>query len=122
MEQLLKKTLSPAAIQFEFEPVNMEERLPEKIEVCLYRITQELLNNVVKHSHASALSLVISKYHDSVSLILEDNGKGFKENEIKKGIGMSSLSSRLEMVNGHLKFESAEGSGTMAIIKIPFHK
>jgi signal transduction histidine kinase len=119
LEGLLEKSLTPNKIKFEFETVNIEERLPEKIEVCLYRITQELINNVVKHSKASSISLVVSKFHDNVSLVFEDNGKGFRENEIQKGIGMNSLSSRLEMVNGNLKFESIEGTGTMAIIKIP---
>jgi signal transduction histidine kinase len=85
----------------------------------LYRITQELLNNVIKHSKANFVSLVISKHQDHVTLIFEDNGLGFNPDEIKKGIGMNSLSSRLEVVNGELKFETASGSGTMAIIKIP---
>jgi len=119
LEDLLEKTLSPKDIKFDFETVNIEERLSEKIEVCFYRITQELLNNVIKHSKANFVSLVISKHQDFVSLIFEDNGTGFDQNNVKKGIGMSSLSSRLEIVNGELKFETTVGSGTMAIIKIP---
>jgi signal transduction histidine kinase len=119
LEDLLQKTLAPAGIQFDFETVHIEERLPEKIEVCLYRITQELLNNAVKHSKADFVSLVITKQADAVSLIFEDNGKGFNQNNVKKGLGMNSLSSRLEIVNGELKFETSEGSGTMAIIRIP---
>lgn len=120
LEDLLQKTLTPANIKFDFETVHIEERLPEKIEVCLYRITQELLNNVIKHSKADFVSLVITKQADAVSLIFEDNGKGFDQNNVRKGLGMSSLSSRLEIVNGQLKFESSADSGTMAIIKIPF--
>lgn len=121
LENLLQKTLSNNNIKYDFETVNIEERLSEKIEVCLYRITQELLNNVIKHSKANFVSLVISKHQDFISLIFEDNGTGFNETEVKKGIGMTSLSSRLEIVNGELKFESSEGSGTMAIIKIPIN-
>lgn len=120
LEDLMQKTLAPAAINFDFETVHIEERLPEKIEVCLYRITQELLNNVVKHSKADFVSLVITKQPDAVTLIFEDNGKGFDQSDVKKGIGMNSLSSRLEIVNGELKFETSEGTGTMAIIRIPF--
>jgi signal transduction histidine kinase len=119
LEDLLHKSLSQRNIRYDFETVNIEQRLPEKIEVCLYRITQELLNNVIKHSQASFVSLVISKHQDSVSLIFEDNGTGFNQQEVKKGIGMNSLSSRLEIVNGELKFETSAGTGTMAIIKIP---
>lgn len=119
LDQLLQKSLTPNKIWYDFENVNIEERLPEKIETCLYRITQELVNNIVKHSKATSVSLVLSKYQDFVTLVMEDNGKGFKEQEVKKGIGMNSLSSRLEMVNGQLKLESSEGAGTSAIIKIP---
>ena len=119
LEHLLQKSLVPDNIRFEFEAVNIDERLPEKIEICLYRLTQELINNVIKHSGASLISLVVSKYQDAITLVMEDNGAGFNENEIKKGIGMNSLASRLEMVDGSLKFEAVEGSGTMAIIKIP---
>jgi signal transduction histidine kinase len=121
LEDLLHKSLSQKNIRYDFETVNIEQRLSEKIEVCLYRITQELLNNVIKHSQASFVSLVISKHQDSVSLIFEDNGTGFNQQEVKKGIGMNSLSSRLEIVNGELKFETSAGTGTMAIIKIPLH-
>lgn len=121
LEDLLQKTLTPMGIKFDFETVHIEERLPEKIEICLYRITQELLNNVIKHSKADFVSLVITKQADAVSLIFEDNGKGFDQNTMKKGLGMNSLSSRLEIVNGQLKFESSADSGTMAIIKIPFY-
>jgi signal transduction histidine kinase len=119
LEDLLQKMLNQKEIRFEFETVGLEERLSEKIEVCLYRITQELLNNVVKHSTANFVSVVISKQNNFVSLIFEDNGKGFDQDQIKKGIGMTSLSSRLDIVNGNLKFETSEGTGTMAIIKIP---
>jgi signal transduction histidine kinase len=121
LEDLLQKTLVIRNIKFDFELVNIETRLPEKIEICLYRVTQELLNNVMKHSKASFVSLVVSKHQDSVSLILEDNGTGFNFNDVKKGIGMTSLSSRLEIVKGELKFETSPGAGTMVIIKIPLN-
>jgi signal transduction histidine kinase len=119
LEDLLQKTLTKKNIKFDFEPVNLNDRLPEKIEVCLYRITQELLNNVIKHSQASFVSLIISKHQDYITLIFEDNGTGFDQNDVKKGIGMNSLSSRLEIVNGELKFETTSGNGTMAIVKVP---
>lgn len=119
MDDLLQKTLAPLSIPYEFETVNIEGRLAENIEICIYRIAQELLHNVIKHSKASFVSVVISKRRDAVSFILEDNGEGFDETEIRKGIGMAGLSSRLEIVNGELKYESAKGAGTMAIIRIP---
>jgi len=119
LEDLLQKTLGRNGVTYDFETAGITGRLPEKIEVCLYRIIQELLNNVIRHSKASFVSLVISQHKDAISLVFEDNGTGFNKEEVKKGIGMISLSSRLEIVNGELKLETAEGSGTMVIIRIP---
>lgn len=121
LQDLLQKTLSQNNLHFDFETVNIEKRLPEKIEVCLYRITQELINNTLKHSKANFVSLVISKHQDNITLIFEDNRIGFDQIQIKKGIGMNSLASRLEIVNGELKFQTSIGTGTMAIIKIPLN-
>jgi signal transduction histidine kinase len=119
IDDLLQKTLGPKGIKYEFEALNFEARLSEKIEVTLYRITQELVNNVIKHSAADFVSVVVSKREGSVFMVFEDNGKGFNANEITKGIGMNSLSSRLQMVHGNLQFETGLSAGTIATIKIP---
>jgi two-component system, sensor histidine kinase LadS len=87
--------------------------------VSIFRITQELLNNVIKHSEANFVSLLITLKANVVTMIFEDNGKGFDAATVKKGIGFSSLSSRVELLNGDIKYEKADGIGTMAIVKIP---
>jgi signal transduction histidine kinase len=119
IEDLLKRVLTPSNIKYDFEQIGITERLPEKIEVSIFRITQELLNNVLKHSEANFVSLLITLKADVVTMIFEDNGKGFDASTIKKGIGFSSLSSRVELLNGDIKYEKADGVGTMAIVKIP---
>lgn len=119
IEDLLKRVLSPGNIQYDFEQIGITERLPENIEVSIFRITQELLNNVLKHSEANFVSLLITLKANVVTMIFEDNGKGFDANTVKKGIGFSSLSSRVELLKGDIKYEKAEGAGTMAIVKIP---
>jgi signal transduction histidine kinase len=119
IEDLLKRVLAPSNIQYDFEQIGVAERLPDNIEVSIFRITQELLNNVIKHSEANFVSLLITLKANVVTMIFEDNGKGFDAATIKKGIGFSSLSSRVELLNGDIKYEKADGVGTMAIVKIP---
>lgn len=119
IEDLLKRVLTPSSIKYDFEQIGITERLPDNIEVSIFRITQELLNNVLKHSEANFVSLLITLKANVVTMIFEDNGKGFDAATVKKGIGFSSLSSRVELLNGDIKYEKAEGVGTMAIVKIP---
>ncbi len=122
IEDLLKRVLTTSNINYDFEQIGILERLPDNIEVSVFRITQELLNNVLKHSDANFVSLLITLKANVVTMIFEDNGKGFDAATVKKGIGFSSLSSRVELLNGDIKYEKAEGAGTMAIVKIPISK
>jgi signal transduction histidine kinase len=119
LDDLLKRVLTPSNIKYDFEQIGVTERLPDNIEVSIFRITQELLNNVLKHSEANFVSLLITLKANIITMIFEDNGKGFDAATIKRGIGFSSLSSRVELLNGDIKYEKADGTGTMAIVKIP---
>jgi signal transduction histidine kinase len=119
LDDLLKRVLTPSNMTYEFEQIGVNERLPDNIEVSIFRITQELLNNVLKHSEANFVSLLITLKDNIVMMIFEDNGKGFDAATVKKGIGFSSLSSRVELLNGDIKYEKEDTVGTMAIVKIP---
>jgi signal transduction histidine kinase len=119
LEDLLNRTLTLREIEVEFENIGVEERLPEKIEVSIYRICQELLNNVLKHSNASKISLLLMKKENFLTITFEDNGKGFDTDNAKKGIGLNSLNSRVEMVKGTFEIDSSLNSGTTAYIRIP---
>jgi signal transduction histidine kinase len=119
LEDTLQKVLPLHNMTYDFFNRGLEERLPEKIEISLYRISQELLNNVIKHSMATHVSLSINKLNKFVTMHFEDNGKGFDANKKSDGIGLTSLQSRVKIVNGEIKYESGENSGTVAIVRIP---
>jgi signal transduction histidine kinase len=121
LQDVLEKVLKPHDIDFEFDEIGLEERLPKVIEISLYRIAQELLNNVVKHSRAGMVQLTLTKRNGFVTLILEDDGQGFIKEKTSLGIGMTSLNSRVKMINGEIKFDSEKGTGTTAIIRIPLN-
>lgn len=119
IEELLNRTLPKNNIDFYFDSIGIEERLSEKIEVTIYRICQELLNNTLKHSQAKNVSLLLQLKNNFLQLTYEDDGIGFNTNNIKKGIGINSLSSRIEMVKGSLEFDNNDSTGTTAYIRIP---
>ncbi|HLP13905.1 MAG TPA: sensor histidine kinase [Flavobacteriales bacterium] len=119
LEDNLQKILPLNNMTYEFFSRGLEERLPEKIEISLYRISQELLNNVIKHSKATHVSLSITKVNKFITMHFEDNGKGFDTNKKSNGIGLTSLQSRVKIVNGEIRYESGENSGTVAIVRVP---
>lgn len=119
LEELLQRNLTNVDIQFEFNHFGLEHRLPEKIEVNVYRICQELINNSIKHSQATNISILLQIRNNILQLTYEDNGVGFDSNKVRKGIGLNSLNSRVEMVKGSLEFNDTEVSGTTAYIRIP---
>lgn len=117
LEELLNKSLQPVQITYDFEHVNITERLPKRIEVTLYRITQELINNIIKHSKANHVNVQLMKTETAIVFMVEDNGKGFSKTS-KKGIGLQNIKSRIDMIKGSVNFNS-ENTGTLTTIKIP---
>lgn len=103
------------------ETVGLNERLDEQTETVIYRVIQETVNNVVKHAEASKLDIQIIKDEEGISVTIEDNGKGFDKNkvDIKAGIGLSNIYSRVEFLKGTVDIDSTEGKGTLVAIHLP---
>ena len=110
-------------IKAEFQATGLAKtRLPFEIETNLYRIAQEALNNVFKHSKAQNVSVLLEKRKDTVSLIVED-GVGFNPNDKRnrgKGIGLIGMSERAKICGGNLEIESSKGKGTTVFVRVPF--
>jgi len=88
----------------------------------LFRITQEALNNIVKHSGADFARIVLKFNEKSVSLLIEDSGRGFRLSAVEKGkshIGLSSMSERTALIGGRLSIESRPGNGTRISVEVP---
>lgn len=119
LNDLLASSLGFSNINYNLEHFNINTRLPQKVEVTIYRITQELINNIIKHSKATEVSVQLFNSNNNIILIVEDNGIGFVLKNTKKGIGLLNISSRLDMVKGNVNFEPSPKSGTLVTIKIP---
>ena len=100
-----------------------EIRLPKSLETVAYRIVQELLSNAMRHADAPEVILQLIQHPASVSIIVEDNGKGFdarKEKRKPGGVGLRKIVQRVGLFNGKVDVDSAPGKGTMVTIDIPF--
>jgi two-component system NarL family sensor kinase len=90
-------------------------------EVILYRITQELITNVIRHARASQIMVQIVFDQKQLAITVEDDGRGFEPGTIghHKGMGLSNIKSRVAFLNGQLNVDTSAGSGTSVYIEVP---
>ncbi|MEJ7737720.1 MAG: sensor histidine kinase [Chitinophagaceae bacterium] len=96
--------------------------VPKEKEIHVFRIIQEIVHNTIKHANARSLQIGLTAEDGNLLLLTKDDGKGFdinKEKLIKQGLGLKSLESRVEILNGILSLESIPDQGTNYFIKIP---
>jgi len=96
---------------------NVDERLDQKKEIHLFRIFQEVIQNILKHAEANSLNVYLNKHSKSLSLMIEDDGKGFDKNI--EGFGLKSIKNRVTYLNGKIKIDSNINKGTTINIQIP---
>ena len=108
------------SIKFDFQYSGFQERLEHKIELELYRIIYETIDNISKHSKASEVLLQINKFEEEVNLIIEDNGQGFDPNLVKESSnGIVNLKNRIKLLNGEMDLMTEIGEGTSISLNIP---
>jgi signal transduction histidine kinase len=100
-----------------------DERFDSNVEVALYRVICELINNTIKHAQARKIDIKISKEDDCLTIIYKDDGKGFDvskviENPANSGMGFSNIYSRINSLKGEINIESEQRKGTQVTIKV----
>ncbi|HWR32084.1 MAG TPA: sensor histidine kinase, partial [Chitinophagaceae bacterium] len=106
-------------VTVKYQSHGMETRLEKSIEIIVYRIIQELLNNVLKHAVATEVFVQLIREESRLNVVVEDNGKGFDTNlpENNKGAGWANIRSRVEYLKGQLEIHSEQGKGTLVNIE-----
>jgi PAS domain S-box-containing protein len=94
------------------------DRLPEPVELCMFRIAQEALSNVVKHSGGTTAFVKVARRGKTISLCVADDGIGFDTSAGPDGIGLTSMRERLRMVGGELFIKSSSDTGTELLAEI----
>jgi PAS domain S-box-containing protein len=96
-----------------------ESDLTEALKTPIFRLTQEALNNIAKHSGASLVIFQLGKAQNRIVLTIRDNGRGFDLDETVKGLGLSTMKERTELSGGEYRLESAPGKGTVLFASWP---
>jgi two-component system, NarL family, sensor histidine kinase UhpB len=91
----------------------------DELKLNIYRITQELVNNIIKHAAADNVSIIIGNTKDEINIHVSDDGNGFNVNKKRKGIGISNIMDRTESFNGKINIESSPGKGCNTHIVLP---
>ncbi len=108
-----------------YENFGEKLRLDMQVELNIYRITQEAINNVIKHANASEVFVQLMVHPNEIIYTFEDNGSGFDKiitNTGKKGIGIKSMYNRAKAMSGDCDVESSKGEGTTITIVIPIEQ
>jgi signal transduction histidine kinase len=117
LRQLAESITGRARIPVELD-VKGQGKLPPEVKVVFYRIAQEALNNVAKHSGAALAKVNLSYDSDNVELIIRDNGKGFDKESISSGsLGLGIIHERAKDINAQVSIDSRMGQGTVVSVK-----
>lgn len=95
-------------------------RLKRETEIIIFRIFQEFTTNVLKHSRAEVLDVVLQYTDECVIVEVKDNGVGFDMNKKSSNSGLETMSNRAKLLKADFKLESSEGNGTQLFIKYPY--
>jgi two-component system NarL family sensor kinase len=123
VREFVNKISSTGDLKVNLEIVGMSERLEGTLENILFRVLQEIVNNIIKHSQAREVGIQFVKHDSDLTILIEDNGVGFdvdkKLNDPEGGIGLKNIQSRIDFLNGEVHFDSYPGKGTTITIEIP---
>lgn len=122
LRQYAERVAAQYGLVVDFGAIGLDEkRLPQELEIAIYRIVQEAVANVVRHAQATHVDVIVERRPDRVRVIVEDNGCGFEMAAVScERLGMLGMRERAEMVGGHLAIDSARGAGTTVVMEAPY--
>jgi len=124
IESMVRSVGTASGIRFISEIDNIDDAFAEDLRINFYRIVQESLGNIMKHSQATEVRIDIRKTEQAVTLAISDNGCGFSLSDAppqpdKGGFGLTGLSERARLLGGQFKIQSSPGRGTVVNVEIP---
>lgn len=121
VREFASKINSAGEIKIHVEEGDAGERIDSITEINIFRIIQELVNNILKYAGAREVQVQINREEGLVTVMIEDDGKGFDKNILKTstGNGWNNINSRLNLLNGKIEIDSNPGKGTVVFLEIP---
>lgn len=109
-------------LKIDFQTIGFgPERLPARLELMLFRIFQEALNNIVKHAGATTVEAKLLYNYPRVIASIRDDGRGFQQGHMTHGLGLRFMRQRVAEMGGSIKIKSAPGEGTLIRVEIPYY-
>jgi len=121
VREFVSETNASSGIKISFQYFGKQERLPMEMETVIYRMMQEMVNNIVKHSQATEALVQINLREGELVLEVEDNGKGYDTSQTHEGLGINTIRSRVDYLDAELEIDSSE-LGTSYTVHIPIKK
>lgn len=121
VQQYCAKINSTHPLTLEFQYFGDAAVLPKKAETVIYRIIQELITNISKHSKASLAMVQLNFHENELSITVEDNGVGFNQKSTQTGLGLKNINSRVQFLNAQLEIDSSK-NGTSFHITVNLKK
>ncbi|AVR46792.1 hypothetical protein C7S20_16840 [Christiangramia fulva] len=119
LENLIEKYRQTGEIKYSFSYYGSGDDLSPAGKYTLYRVLQEIFQNIIKHASAGKVIITLTTNHQFVNLLVEDDGKGFDKNLTSFGLGLKNIYSRIKLLDGHLDIDSSINNGTVFNISIP---
>lgn len=121
VREFITKLGNAPTLKVDLEIVGLDTRIDNQVETVLYRVIQEIVNNIIKHAKASHISMQLIRHETELNVMIEDNGIGFDISKLESfdGIGLKGIQTRIEFLNGTVHFDSTPGRGTTVIIDVP---
>ena len=112
---------SESGIKGDIDFIGKDERLDNKLEICIYRIIQEGLANIVKHSKAKNFNISLVNDNSLMRVMISDDGVGFRDDKLDttSHFGLMNMKERVENLKGNFKVESSINNGCLLIAEIP---
>ncbi len=123
LASMVNKITATGYINGSLNIIGLNERLNEKLEINIYRIIQEALSNIIKHSNAKEFSIQFINRNNRIKILISDDGSGIPESiENSAGFGLINIRERVEYFNGIFKIDTSRKNGTLLVMDIPLEK
>jgi two-component system sensor histidine kinase DegS len=122
LEKYLYTVEDTTGITIHYRAIHSEERLPSRMEVAIFRLIQESIQNACKHSEANKIEVKMELKNKLITILVKDDGKGFDTKVHKENsFGLIGMKERVEMLEGKMKVDSKPNRGTFILIQIPIN-
>ncbi len=120
IKSLLEPLLESKKFRLNMDFSDVRSSVDSFVELTIYRVIQEVINNIIVHSEATEINFQLLENDEEVMIMIEDNGKGFDISNIKgNGIGLKNIISRIDNIDGTVHIDTALGRGTIITIIVP---